>query len=149
MGKFEKIVYTAAALLCCVNAQGSATQLNSPSPADAIRPFHIAERYGWINRAIPDAQFETWVDTLARRIASFDRQALAAAKQQVNRHTVPDPKDQQDSQKLFFSSLGWRGYQDRAAQLRSNGIGKPGDFELRFGEHLGTLLSDSHSRAGS
>jgi hypothetical protein len=120
MGQFEKIVYTAVALLCCANAQGSATQLNSPSPADAIRPF-----------------------------ASFDRQALAAAKQQVNRHTVPDPKDQQDSQKLFFSSLGWRGYQDRAAQLRSNGIGKPGDFELRFGEHLGTLLSDSHSRAGS
>src|SRR5215472_6990840 len=96
-----------------------------------------AERYGWINRAIPDAQFETWVDALARRIASFDRQALAAAKAQVNRHTLPEPKDQQESQELFFSALAWHGYQQRAPQLRSNGIGQRGDFELRFGEHLG------------
>jgi enoyl-CoA hydratase/carnithine racemase len=35
-----------------------------------------AERYGWINRAIPDAEFETWVDGFARRLASFDKQAL-------------------------------------------------------------------------
>ncbi len=36
-----------------------------------------AERYGWINRAIPDAEFENFVDAYARRIASFDKQALA------------------------------------------------------------------------
>ena len=107
-----------------------------------------AERYGWINRAIPDAQFETWVDAFARRIASFDRDALAAAKQQVNRHTLPEPKDQEESRQLFFSGLGGRGYQDRAPKLRSNGIGKPGDFELRLGELLGNLVSDSDSNAG-
>ncbi len=98
-----------------------------------------AERYGWINRAIPDAQFEAWVDAFARRVASFDRQALAAAKEQVNRHTVPDPKDQQDSQGIFFSALNWRGYRERAPKLRVNGIGERGDFELRFGEYLGKL----------
>ena len=31
-----------------------------------------AERYGWINRAIPDAEFDAWVDAYARRVASFD-----------------------------------------------------------------------------
>src|SRR5258705_8653551 len=43
-----------------------------------------AERYGYINRALPDAQLDGFVDTLARRIASFDRAALAAAKELVN-----------------------------------------------------------------
>ena len=41
MKQFEKLVYTTAALLCCVSAQSSAVQLNSPPPDDAIRPFHI------------------------------------------------------------------------------------------------------------
>ncbi len=39
-----------------------------------------AERYGYVNRALPDADLDGFVDGLARRIASFDRAALAAAK---------------------------------------------------------------------
>ena len=39
-----------------------------------------AERYGWINRALPDAAFDRFVDDLARRIASFDKQALTIAE---------------------------------------------------------------------
>jgi len=39
-----------------------------------------AERFGYVNRALPDAELEGFVDTLARRIASFDRRAVAAAK---------------------------------------------------------------------
>ena len=36
-----------------------------------------AERYGYVNRALPDAELDGFVDALARRIASFDRRALA------------------------------------------------------------------------
>jgi hypothetical protein len=32
--------------------------------------------------------------------------------------------------------------------MDTNGIGKPGDFELRFGELLGNLLSDADPQAG-
>ena len=32
-----------------------------------------AERYGWINRALPDAELPEFVDRLARRIASFEQ----------------------------------------------------------------------------
>ena len=39
-----------------------------------------AERYGYVNRALPDAEIDGFVDALARRIASFDRRAIAAAK---------------------------------------------------------------------
>lgn len=48
-----------------------------------------AERYGWINRALPDGELDAYVDRLARRIASFDATALATAKSLVDRRLVP------------------------------------------------------------
>ena len=48
-----------------------------------------AERYGYVNRALPDAELDSFVDALARRIASFDRGAIAAAKNLVNQVSLP------------------------------------------------------------
>ena len=48
-----------------------------------------AERYGYVNRALPDAELDGFVDALARRIASFDRRAIAAAKNLVNQVSLP------------------------------------------------------------
>src|SRR5580693_1460885 len=42
-----------------------------------------AERYGYVNRALPDSELDGFVDGLARRIASFDRRAIDAAKNLV------------------------------------------------------------------
>ncbi len=39
-----------------------------------------AQRYGYVNRALPDAELDGFVDALAGRIASFDRRPIAAAK---------------------------------------------------------------------
>ena len=98
-----------------------------------------AERYGWINRAVPDADFESWVDAFARRMASFDKQALSAVKELINRHSVPNPEDQVQSQNVFYSAFGWPGYRERGPKLRAKGINQRGDFELNFGDHLGKL----------
>src|SRR5947209_17648675 len=43
-----------------------------------------AERYEYVNRALPDAELDSFDDALARRIASFDRGAIAAAKNLVD-----------------------------------------------------------------
>jgi hypothetical protein len=43
-----------------------------------------AERYGYVNRALPDAELDGFVDALARRIASFDQRAITTAKNFVN-----------------------------------------------------------------
>src|SRR5437899_10943039 len=40
----------------------------------------LAERYGYVNRSLPDAELDGFVDARAMRIASFDRQAIGAAK---------------------------------------------------------------------
>ena len=44
----------------------------------------IAERYGWVNRTLDDDDLDSFVDTLAGRLASFDREVLATAKAQIN-----------------------------------------------------------------
>src|SRR5262249_52737531 len=42
--------------------------------ADDIRG-DLAELYGYVNRSLPDAELDGFVDTLATRIASFDKRA--------------------------------------------------------------------------
>ena len=37
----------------------------------------LAERYSYVNRSLPDVELDGLVDALARRIASFDKQAIA------------------------------------------------------------------------
>src|SRR5258706_9125300 len=48
-----------------------------------------AERYGYVNRSLPDAELDGFVDALARRVASFDRRAIAAAKNLINQVSLP------------------------------------------------------------
>lgn len=43
----------------------------------------LAERYGYINRALPAEEIGPFVDTLANRIASFPAEAVAIAKEAV------------------------------------------------------------------
>lgn len=44
----------------------------------------LAERYGWLDRALPADELEGFVETLARRIASFPKEAIALAKRAVD-----------------------------------------------------------------
>lgn len=49
-----------------------------------------ADRWGYVNRALPDGELRPFVDALAARIASFPAAAVARAKQAVNAAS-PDP----------------------------------------------------------
>ena len=96
----------------------------------------IAERYGWVNRALADNELDSFVDILARRLATFDREALAAAKAQVNRFGKPTAAELQSSNDLFFPLLALPGAQARRAKIRDVGYGVRSDFELNFGRYL-------------
>jgi enoyl-CoA hydratase/carnithine racemase len=48
-------------------------------------PAELAERYGYINRALPADQLTPFVEALARRIASFPAHTIAHAKAAVDR----------------------------------------------------------------
>jgi enoyl-CoA hydratase/carnithine racemase len=97
-----------------------------------------AERYGWINRAIPDAELDDFVDKFARRIASFEKKALTEAKRLVNRSSrLPDDARLVAASDTFLRMLTWPETQSRIAKILERGFQKPGDFELRLGYHLG------------
>jgi enoyl-CoA hydratase/carnithine racemase len=51
-----------------------------------------AERYGWVNRALPPDEIGPFVERLARRIASFPPMAVRLAKQAVDA-ALPSPRD--------------------------------------------------------
>ncbi len=96
----------------------------------------IAERYGWVNRTLDDDGLDQFVDALARRLASFDSEVLAAAKAQLNRFGMPTPAELQSSNDKIFPMLAWPGAQARRAKLRDIGYGIASDFELNFGSYL-------------
>jgi len=96
----------------------------------------IAERYGWVNRTLDDDHLDSFVDALVRRLASFDREALAAAKAQLNRFGMPTATELQSSNDLFFPTLAWPSAQARRSKIRGIGYGLRSDFELNFGRYL-------------
>jgi enoyl-CoA hydratase/carnithine racemase len=98
-----------------------------------------AERYGWVNRSIPDAELDAFVAGFVGRILSFDRQALRTAKSIINDVGLPDPARLQSTQDIFFQSFAWEGAKERLPKLRERGIGHAGDFELNLGRHLANL----------
>ena len=67
-----------------------------------------AERYGYVNRALPDAELDGFVDGLARRIATFDHRTIAAAKNLVNRVSLPSADQFLDAITSFGTALTWR-----------------------------------------
>jgi enoyl-CoA hydratase/carnithine racemase len=98
-----------------------------------------AERYGWVNRALPDAELDDFVDKLARRIASFDGQALSEAKRLVNRNSLPAPQDLLESQDVFLKATTWPSTRTRGVKIRELAIGLGLDFEMHMGHHLGNV----------
>ena len=73
----------------------------------------LAEKYGWVTRAIPDAQLDGFVDKLANRLASFDKTALITTKRQINEIVFPKESDRLKSYAEFTKSLSWPGLQQR------------------------------------
>ena len=49
-----------------------------------------AEAYGYVNRALPDADLDAFVEGFATRIAEFDKWAIANTKRLVNTSLPPD-----------------------------------------------------------
>ncbi|GID31658.1 enoyl-CoA hydratase/isomerase family protein [Paractinoplanes brasiliensis] len=97
-----------------------------------------AAEYGWVTRAIPDAELDDFVNAVARRIAGFGKQAVTAIKTQVNRSTLPPEEDLLAS---FAESVRSTTGPDVAARGQALGelIARIGidDLERNLGHHLG------------
>jgi enoyl-CoA hydratase/carnithine racemase len=97
-----------------------------------------AEAYGYINRALPDAELNAFVEALATRIAKFDKWAIAQTKRLVNTSLPPDVEFGAGWD-ACIASLGRPAAQNAIKALTDRGFQKPGDAENRLGYYLGQI----------
>ncbi len=97
----------------------------------------LAERWGWVTRAMPDAELDGFVDVLAARLASFDKASLATAKAMINRATLPPEADLVAAFQDFVKSLTLPGFTARAADTKKMSAEEFVRFELNMGEFIG------------
>jgi enoyl-CoA hydratase/carnithine racemase len=108
----------------------------------------LAEAYGYVNRALPDAELDGFVDALATRIASFDKWAIANTKRLVNAACLPPDVEIAAGWDAFIASINRPAAQGKLKALFEQGFHKPGNVEDRLGAHLGGLSRQaSASRA--
>ena len=106
--------------------------------ADDI-PGDLAERYGYVNRAFPDAELDAFVDSFAKRLASFDKQALSETKRFVDVASLPSDQEAGAEMVVCYASIGRVETQRRIKLLLDRGLHKAGDVETRLGYHVGQL----------
>jgi enoyl-CoA hydratase/carnithine racemase len=99
----------------------------------------LAALYGYVNRSLPDADLDDFVDALARRIASFDKWAIANTKRLVNAASLPPDVEMAAGWEACVASIGRPAAQQSLKTLFEQGFHKPGDAEDRLGFYVGQL----------
>jgi enoyl-CoA hydratase/carnithine racemase len=98
----------------------------------------VAERYGWINRALPAATLSQFVRTVALRISGFPRAGQAAVKDRVNAIALAPVEEFRRDSDLFLERV-----RDSEAQNRIRIAMTPGfqtrDGEMALAEMVGAL----------
>lgn len=99
----------------------------------------LAERYGYVNRALPDAELDHFVDTMARRIARFDKQSISEIKRLVDASSLPTHEAIAAEWDGFIGSVQRPAAQQRIGQLMQLGLQEKADVEIRLAHYTGTL----------
>lgn len=93
----------------------------------------LAERYGWINRALPDAELDGFVARLAKRIAGFPPEGVKAAKRAINDLTLAEPAHVRSDAVTFQALLALPESRERLDDLTDRGLQQPGELERNLG----------------
>jgi enoyl-CoA hydratase/carnithine racemase len=97
----------------------------------------IAERYGWINRALPAGELDDFVRRLALRIGSFPAAGHAVVKNRVNAIALAPAEEIRRNSDLFLEGVAAPEYQKRMEAAMNRG------FQTRDAEmNLGQLVAD-------
>jgi enoyl-CoA hydratase/carnithine racemase len=106
-------------------------------------PGALAERYGYVNRALPDVELDAFVDNFARRIAGFDKRAVAEVKGIIDHATLPDDTVFAGALPHYFRSTARPETQARTAALVRAGLQTRSPTEFDLGEYLATPLIEA------
>jgi enoyl-CoA hydratase/carnithine racemase len=109
----------------------------------------LAERYGYVNRSVPDAELDAFVDAFARRVAGFPKAAVLETKALVHQAVLPPDTEFTASSKAFEVSFGRPETQERGGLLVERGLQQRGEVELRLGQAVAELTPASEGEADS
>jgi enoyl-CoA hydratase/carnithine racemase len=99
----------------------------------------LAQAYGYVNRALPDAELDAFVEAFATRIASFDKWAISNTKRLVNAASLTPEVEMAAGWAACMASVSRPTTQARLRAFRELGFHQPGDAENRLGFYLGQL----------
>ena len=102
-------------------------------------PGDLAELYGYVNRSLPDSDLDSFVESLATRIASFDKRAISETKRFVDVASLPPDFEIAPEWDVCLASIMRPAAQQRIKMLIERGLHQPGDVECRLGYHVGLL----------
>jgi enoyl-CoA hydratase/carnithine racemase len=106
-----------------------------------------AERYGYVNRAIPDAEFVAFVDDYAARVSRWDHRALGEIKGFVNKYTrLPDGEYPLHSD-AFWGAVATPGFQSVTAALIDGGLQQRSALEYDLGTDIAAIAAGSRTSA--
>jgi len=102
-------------------------------------PAALAAEYGYVNRVIPDSEIESFTDAFARRIAAFDKVAVAGIKKLVDVATLPDDAEFAAGLQAYFATAGRPERRPFVQLLFKNGMQQPDGIETDLGTAIGKL----------
>lgn len=102
----------------------------------------LAERYNWINRALPAAELAPYVAKLAHRIAGFPAEGYAAVKERVNEIALAPAEDFRRDSDLFGEGVRQPEGQQRIRAAVAKGFQNRA-AEMDLGRLLGDLANDA------
>jgi enoyl-CoA hydratase/carnithine racemase len=102
-------------------------------------PASLAAEYGYVNRLVADADIEGFTDAFARRIAAFDKVAVAGIKKLVDVTTLPADDEFAPGLQAYFATAGRPENRPFVQLLLENGLQQPDGVETDLGSEIGKL----------
>jgi enoyl-CoA hydratase/carnithine racemase len=106
----------------------------------------LAERYGYVNRVLPDGGLSAFVDVFARRIGGFDKEAIVAIKGLLDLASLPPDDELRPGYAAFLRSSGRPKLGATVRALFDAGLQQAGGVEIDLGRVIGELSGVDHVR---
>jgi enoyl-CoA hydratase/carnithine racemase len=100
----------------------------------------LAEKYGYVNRAIPDDEFEGFVTSYATRVSKWDRRVIADIKHFINKYTILPDSEYPLHSDAFWGAAARPEFQSFTSQLFERGLQTRTDIEYNLGHVIGTVF---------
>jgi enoyl-CoA hydratase/carnithine racemase len=103
----------------------------------------LAERYGYVNRAVDDADFEGFVTDWATRVSKWDRRVIREIKTAVNADTLPADAKFPPQSDAFWAAAAMAPFQAVKNALVEHGLQEDSEVEHHLGEQISAIAEQA------